>query len=88
MNEKIFLYLLDELEMRKDIEPFYQQVPELEQAEHDCFALMEQVKNTMGYDFFDQLEEKVIKFLDLSVQAYYLLGLGLRQEVLRALLKP
>ena len=86
MNEKIFLDLLDHYELDQNARAFCLQSPGLKQAEADCFALIEQVRNVMGYDFSDELESKIIKYLDLSVQAYYLLGLGLRQEILGALL--
>lgn len=86
MNEKIKKLFLENPGLEDEIYAFCKQLPELEQAHNDCYALLRQVEASMGYSFSAQMEETINYYWSFLTKAYYLFGLGLRQDVLGVLM--
>lgn len=47
--------------------------------------LSEQLRAAAGHDLYDRYFSQLIRYTGYEVQAYYSLGLGLREDVLQAL---
>ena len=59
--------------------------PEFMEAEAEYDALLQSLEQTLGYARMQEIEDCFLRYSARLVQAYYLFGLGLRQEVLWAL---
>ena len=59
--------------------------PEFMEAEAEYDALLQSLEQTPGYDRMQEIEDCFLRYSARLVHAYYLFGLGLRQEVLWAL---
>jgi len=70
------------------IHEFCKTLPEYQQARARYDALEEQIDRAMGRKFYLEFERVRNEYMAQEVQAYYRFGLGLRQEVLSALLGP
>ena len=57
--------------------------PEFMEAEVEYDALLQSLEQTLGYARMQEIEDCFLRYSARLVQAYYLFGLGLRQEVLR-----
>ena len=79
MNTQFIKLVLQNDELENQFYAFYQGMPEYQQANRAYDTVLSQVKEKMGNEFFDQLENHII--------AHYLFGLGLRQEILSAFLE-
>lgn len=66
---------------------FYKDMPNYKKVNQEYDTMLMQVKEKMGYEFFDQFEERIITYWSLQSYAHYLFGLGLRQEILSAFLE-
>lgn len=60
-------------------------LPGCQEAMENCERLAEQVRNAAGSELYDQYFDQLMRFTGYEVQAYYSLGLGLREEVFQAL---
>lgn len=59
--------------------------PEFREAEAEYNALLQSLEQNLGYARMQEIEDCFLRYSARLVQAYYLFGLGLRQEVLWAL---
>ena len=59
--------------------------PEFMETEAEYDALLQSLEQTLGYARMQEIEDCFLRYSARLVQAYYLFGLGLRQEVLWAL---
>ena len=48
-------------------------------------ALSEQLREAAGRDLYDKYFTQLIRYTNYEVQAYYSLGLGLREDITKAL---
>ena len=64
---------------------FCKTIPEHEQAKQAYEALAEEIDRHMGRKFYLAYEQALNDYIVHELHAYYLFGLGLRQEVLSAL---
>ena len=62
-----------------------QSLPGFSEAKQAYDHLSEQVRDLAGHDLYDQYFAQLIRYTGYEVQAYYSLGLGLREDVLQAL---
>lgn len=62
-----------------------QTLPGFSDAKQAYDHLSEQVRELAGYDLFDQYFSQLIRYTGYEVQSYYSLGLGLREEIVKAL---
>lgn len=60
-------------------------LPEFREAEREYRAAEQELENQLGYQAFNRFDEVQSRYMARLVQAYYLFGLGLRQELLSAL---
>ena len=60
-------------------------LPGFQEAEQSYDALAGQICSIVGLDLYDQYFAQLMRFTDYERQAYYALGLGLREELMRTL---
>ena len=60
-------------------------LPGFSEAERDFEALEEQIRAIAGYDLYDRYVSQLMRYSEYEVRAYYSLGLGLREDIARAL---
>lgn len=72
----------DNPELPHKIYTYCKSIPEYFKAERDYEDMLESLKAQLGYSRMAQIEDCFLRYMARSVQAYYLFGLGLRQEVL------
>lgn len=62
-----------------------QTLPGFSAAQRGYDDLAEQIRAAAGCDLYDRYFTQLIRYTGYEVQAYYSLGLGLREDVVRAL---
>ena len=62
-----------------------QSLPGFSAAKQAYDELSEQLRAAAGHDLYDRYFSQLIRYTGYEVQAYYSLGLGLREDVLQAL---
>ena len=87
MNHSIVVKVLKQSEIEEEVSEYFKSMPEYQQANRAYDTVLSQVKEKMGNEFFDQLENHIITYWSLQSYAHYLFGLGLRQEILSAFLE-
>ena len=60
-------------------------LPGYQEAKQSYSALAEQVKDIVGYDLYDRYFVQLARYTGYEVQAYYSLGLGLREDIIKTL---
>ena len=76
---------LDNPYIPEQIYTFCSQLPEFQEAERDYSASAEALRARLGDADFNAFDEIFSRYLAQYSKAYYLFGLGLRQEVMRAM---
>jgi len=84
MNNILGTLFLDNPYIPEQICAFCKQLPEFQKAEQDYEAAADALRTRLGRDF-DAFDETLSWYLAQYCKAYYLFGLGLRQEVVSAL---
>lgn len=81
--------LLDLLWQKRDvlesISKFLRTIPAYQQAQRDFYAAAEQLRAQVSPELYDRLEDQFLTYTNYEVMAYYAFGLGLREELIRAL---
>lgn len=85
MSHRIEPVFWDTPELSTKVYAYCNSIPEYVQAEEDYETMLQNLKEELGYGRMQEIEDCFIHYLARSVQAYYLFGLGLRQEILWAL---
>ena len=85
MNEILTTLFLSNPYLPGQVCDFCNQLPEFRKAEQDYNAAAAKLRAQLGNEKFDEFEEILNWHLAQYARAYYLFGLGLRQEVLSAL---
>lgn len=62
-----------------------QNLPGFQEAEQTYEALSDQLRTAADRDLYDRYFTQLIRYTNYEVQAYYSLGLGLREDMVRAL---
>lgn len=60
-------------------------LPGFAEAKQTYDALAEQVQGILGYDLYDRYFSQLMRYSSYELCAYYCLGLGLREDILRVL---
>lgn len=60
-------------------------LPGFQAAWREYQRTAQQIENLVGFSLFDRLQQQFIRCTDYEVRAYYALGLGLREALLREL---
>ena len=85
MNNCLKSLFLDNPYIPEQIYAFCSQLPEFQDAEQDYRASAEALRARLGDADFGAFDETFSWYLAQYSKAYYLFGLGLRQEFLRAI---
>lgn len=70
-------------EIAESAERLRQTLPGFQETEESYDALAEQICSIVGLDLYDRYFTQLMRFTDYERQAYYSLGLGLREEIVR-----
>ena len=60
-------------------------LPGFSEAQQTYDALSDQLREAAGPSLYDQYFTQLIRYTNYEVQAYYSLGLGLREDIVKAL---
>ncbi len=85
MDNILYTLFQDNVELSGKVYEFCKETPEFCQAEQKFEAISRQVAEKLGQELYLDFEEAQSWYMAKLVNAYYLFGLGLRQEVLSAL---
>ena len=85
MENILYTLFQDNTELPGKVYEFCKEIPEFCQAERDFEAISDQAAEKMGAELYFDFEDAQSRYMARLVNAYYLFGLGLRQEVLSAL---
>ena len=85
MNHILNTLFLDNPYLPEQVHAYCNTLPEFREAEREYRAVEQELEDRLGYETSSRLEEIQSNYMARLVQAYYLFGLGLRQEVLSAL---
>lgn len=85
MEQMIQTIFFDNPDLPTKVYTYCKSLPEYNEAEREYAAMLEKLKNLLGWEQFQRLEDCFCTYEAQLVQAYYRFGLGLRQEVLWAL---
>lgn len=72
-------------EISRKADQFCQTLPGYSSTKQEYDSIAEKVKNIVGYDLYDELYTLFMRCTDYEIYSYYSFGLGLREEVARAL---
>ena len=85
MNDKLKMLFVDNPYIAEQVCTFCNALPEFREAERAFNAISEQIAEKLGNDLYFNFENAQSWYMAKLVNAYYLFGLGLRQEVISAL---
>lgn len=85
MNNILNTLFLDNPYIPEQVAAYCNTLPEYREAERAYLAVEQELEDRLGYETSSRFEEIQSRYMARLVQAYYLFGLGLRQEVLSAL---
>ena len=85
MDNILYTLFQDNVELPGKVYEFCKETPEFCQAEQKFEAISRKVAEKQGQELYLDFEEAQSWYMAKLVNAYYLFGLGLRQEVLSAL---
>lgn len=85
MNNILNTLFLDNPYLPERVAAFCETLPEYRAAEREYRAAERELEARLGYESFNRFDEAQSRYLARLVEAYYLFGLGLRQELLSAL---
>lgn len=60
-------------------------LPGFQEAERAYEELADQLQKAAGFSLYDQYFTRLTRYTNYEVQAYYALGLGLREDITKAL---
>ena len=85
MNKTLKMLFVDNPYIAEQVCAFCSTLSEFQEAERKFDAVSEQIAEKLGQELYLDFEEAQSWYMAKLVNAYYLFGLGLRQEVLSAL---
>ena len=85
MQDLLVELLWRNAEIDEAAEHLCQSLPGFSAAKQAYDDLSEQLRAAAGHDLYDRYFSQLIRYTGYEVQAYYSLGLGLREDVLQAL---
>ena len=85
MNDSIKMLFKDNPEMEIAIKEFCANNPEYLQIKQEFYETADEVAAMVGYDVYNRFEQRFGIYVARANDLHYFFGLGLRQEVLSAL---
>ena len=81
MNTLLYAVFQDNPLLSNEIYEFCNGVPDYVRAEREYLQIARQVADRLGYDLYNEFEEKLNDYMAQQLDACYLFGLGLRREL-------
>ena len=85
MQDALLDLLWKSPEVLESISQFLRTIPAYQQAQRDFYATAEQLREKVGQELYNRLEDQFLTYTNYEVMAYYAFGLGLRKELIRAI---
>jgi len=85
MQDLLAELLWRNIEIDQAADRLRQTLPGFQKAKQSYSALAEQIQSAAGYDLYDRYFTQLVRYTSYEVQAYYSLGLGLREDLVKAL---
>ena len=85
MNNILNTLFLDNPYIPEQVTAFCKTLPEYREAEREYHVAERELEERLGYEVLNRFDEAQSRYLARLGEAYYLFGLGLRQELLSAL---
>lgn len=85
MDSTLHTLFFDNPYLPEQIYAFCETLPEYREAERNYQKVEQALKAQLGYEAFNHFDEIQSCYMARLVHAYYLFGLGLRQDILSAL---
>ena len=82
MNDMLRTLFLNHPRLPEEIYAFCTTIPEYQEAVRAYEKMTEKVAGILGKELYFNFEESLCRYMSIEVKAYYLFGLGLRQEIL------
>ena len=86
MNTLLYAVFQDNPLLANEIYEFCNGVPDYVRAEREYLQIARQVADRLGYDLYNEFEEKLNDYMAQQLDACYLFGLGLRRELAAGLM--
>jgi len=87
MNNILYTLFQDNPSLPGEICRFCKTLPQRCQAEQELYDMIQRTEQQLGRRFGLELEAAMTNYLAHEVRAYYLFGLGLRQELIREMME-
>ena len=88
MNTNLETLFCDSQLIDEEITAFLAQDPEYVQREQEFYETAHKIAALAGFDLYVAFVRRLGAYLDRMTDLYYLFGLGLRQDILRAMDVP
>lgn len=85
MNNLLVQLFWDPEEISKRADLFCETLPGYHAAKQQYEETMGKMQEILGYDLYDQLLTHITQYTNYEVYSHYFFGLGLRQELVKAL---
>ena len=85
MNKNLKVLFVDNPYIAERVCAFCDALPEFQETEWEFNAISEQIAEKLGQELYLDFEAAQSWYMAKLVNAYYLFGLGLRQEIISAL---
>lgn len=85
MNNILNTLFLDNPYIPEQVYAFCKSLPEFREAEQEYQDAERELEKQLSYEVLNRFDEAQSRYMARLVQAYYLFGLGMRQELLSAL---
>lgn len=82
MNDLLKTFLFEHPDLPERVEEFCATLPGYLEARGEYDAAAKQVAAVSGFERYSRFERSLFRYTEYEVRAYYLFGLGLRQEIL------
>ena len=80
MEQMLKIMFSDNPNLPEELYTFCNSIPDYVRAEREYLQIARQVADRLGYDLYNEFEEKLNDYMAQQLDACYLFGLGLRRE--------
>ena len=87
MNDHLKMLFVDNPYIAEQVNAFCKALPEFRETEQEFYAASDLIEEKLGKELYFDFESAQSWYMARLSNAYYLFGLGLRQEILSAFLE-
>ena len=87
MEQMLKIMFSDNPNLPEELYTFCNSIPNYVRAEREYLQIARQVADRLGYDLYNEFEEKLNDYMAQQLDACYLFGLGLRRELAAGLMR-